>query len=188
MEKKKSLVKLVESLSGVLFVIGYFKYDLIVATKLFIAASTFSILLSVILKVKIDKVQLITWIVALVLGGGSIWLNDESIIKWKPTLTNSILSIVLLLSHVIGKKTIAERLLDDKLNVKREKLRKLNLFAVGYLLFVAGLNVFVAQNFSTDIWVNFKFFGLLGINLVFFFLCFLYLKDELKEFSEKTKQ
>ena len=45
--------------------------------------------------------------------------------------------------------------------------RKLNLSWAGFFTVMGVLNLYVAFNYSTDTWVNFKLFGGTGLMLVF---------------------
>src|SRR5688500_8744221 len=77
----------------------------------------------------------------------------------KPTILNGLFAAVFLVSHVVGKKTIVERLLAQALNAPAPIMRRLNLAWVGYFVVLAVTNIYVAYNFSEEAWVNFKLFG-----------------------------
>jgi intracellular septation protein len=47
---------------------------------------------------------------------------------------------------------------------------KLNLSWVAFFAFMGIANLYVAYNFSTDTWVNFKLFGGMGLMLAFVLL------------------
>jgi intracellular septation protein len=46
---------------------------------------------------------------------------------------------------------------------------RLNLAWIGFFAFMGVLNLYVAYNYSTDLWVNFKLFGGTGLMLLFVF-------------------
>ena len=53
------------------------------------------------------------------------------------------------------------------MELPQEAWSRLNFSWAGFFAFMGLANLFVARNFSTDDWVNFKLFGVLGLTLVF---------------------
>ncbi len=79
------------------------------------------------------------------------------------------------------KRIFTERLLTAaKINAPQQIWRRLNFAWVIFFLVSGALNIFVAYQFSTDIWVNFKLFGLFGLTLLFAVGQAIYLKSYLK--------
>ncbi len=64
---------------------------------------------------------------------------------------------------------------------------RLNQMWILYFLVMGALNIWVAYSWSTDIWVNFKLFGTLGMTLVFVLLQGVYLSRYLKESSDEAR-
>ena len=96
-------------------------------------------------------------------------------IKWKPSIVNWIFSLIILSSLFIGKKTALERVLGSQLKLPPRIWRHISL-AWGLFFLIAGLlHIYVAFYYApeldpetrTNIWVNFKVFGLLGLTLAF---------------------
>jgi intracellular septation protein len=56
---------------------------------------------------------------------------------------------------------------------------------VAFLLGLGGLNLYVASNYSSDVWVNFKVFGTLGIFVAFIVVQSVWLRRYLVEPSEE---
>ncbi len=181
---------MIENLSVVVFFATWWFYrdGLRYPTLALIIWMTGFIVLSKIWGQKLTKFQVITWLVIVFFGGFSVLFNDDSIIKWVTTVRNSIVSMIFLSSHFIGKYTIMERICKDKLLAPPEKLRNLNLMIVLYLLMVATLNWFVATYYETDVFMYFKTFGLLGVHMVFTFAGLYYLKDYLRDFIERLEK
>ncbi|MBP6218976.1 MAG: septation protein IspZ [Oligoflexales bacterium] len=177
---KVSLIKSLETISLIGFGIAYWKYDLNTATLVLMVLMTLFVVLVKILGEKLSKLQIFSWLVIVILGGASLLSQDDSVIKWKTTIIHSGLSLVFFFSHLIGQKTILERALEGKIEVRVKKLRRLNAVCGGYFFFISALNLFVAFSFSTSVWVQFKLFGLLAINFVFVGFCLYYLREEIK--------
>lgn len=173
---KESFLKTLETLAAPAFGIAYWLYDLRVATVVLIVYMTLFVALVKFLGEKLTKIQLVSWLTILILGGASVSFQDESIIKWKPTVINTVIGLTFLISQVIGKKTLVERFTEEKVPAPAFMLRKVNFAAGLFYLALAPLNIFIAQNYSTTVWMNFKIFGMTALNTIFFGSCLYYLK------------
>ena len=60
-------------------------------------------------------------------------------------------------------------------------MTKQNLSWAGFFAFMGAANLYVAYNFSTDQWVNFKLFGGMGLMLVFVVVQALFLAKYVEE-------
>lgn len=172
--------QLVDFLPVVLFFVVFKSYDdvkqgIMAGTAVLIVATLVQLAWSYHRYRKIEKLPLITAILAVVFGGVTLLLQDEIYIKWKPTVVNWLFGAVFLGSHLIGEKTIIERMMSAAMTLPRAVWSRLNL-AWGLFFIAAGCaNLFVAFHFDTDTWVNFKLFGMLGLTLVFVILQSLYI-------------
>lgn len=119
---------------------------------------------------KVEKMHLITMGLIIVLGGATLIFQDERFIKWKPTLVNWLFAIVFLGSQFIGKKSIIRRMLDQQITMPDSAWTRLSLAWVSFFFLTGVANIYVAYNFPTETWVNFKLFGLLGLTIVFVLL------------------
>ena len=116
---------------------------------------------------KIEKMMMINLGIIIILGGATIALQDETFIKWKPTVLYWAFAIILVLSNLIFKKNIIKAMMGSKMIMVDPLWNKLNLSWSGFFLFMGCLNLYVAFNFDTDMWVNFKLFGGMGLLLIF---------------------
>jgi len=115
-----------------------------------------------------SKMQLGSLVLLIVFGGATVYLKDEMFLKWKPTILNWGFGIAFLGSHFIGKKTFAERMMESANIIATKGVwSRINISWILFFVVVGTLNLFVAYNFSTDFWINFKVFGSLGLTLVF---------------------
>jgi intracellular septation protein len=133
-------------------------------------------------KKPITSMQWVSFALVLVFGGISVFFRNEIFIKWKPTVLNWGFAAAFLVSQFVGqKKSLTERLLSAaKIEAPEQVWRRLNMAWVIFFVFSGALNIFVAYQFSTDIWVNFKLFGLFGLTLLFAIAQAVYLKSYLK--------
>lgn len=115
---------------------------------------------------KIALAPLITAIVVGIFGGLTLWLKDETFIKIKPTLVNLVFAIILL-GGCLRKKGLLKPVLGAAFNLTAQGWYLLSRRWGFFFLAMAALNELVWRHFSTDIWVNFKVFGLIGLTMVF---------------------
>ena len=133
---------------------------------------------------KFEKMHVITLILTVVLGGATPLLKDVRFFKWKPTAVNWIFALVFIGSQFIGKKPIIRRMMDHAISVPDEIWTKLNLAWAGFFIFAGTINLYVAYNFSTEFWVNFKVYGLLGLTFIFAIAQAVYMSRYIKEEKE----
>ncbi len=139
---------------------------LFTATALFIVATLVALSVSFVLTRRLPIMPLITGIVVLIFGGLTLWLQDETFIKMKPTIVNVLFGSVLLIGLAFGKSLLGY-VFDAVFKLSDEGWRKLT-FRWGIFFFVlAVLNEIVWRTVSTDMWVNFKVFGIMPITFVF---------------------
>lgn len=178
-----------------LFVVAYFtSKDMILATKVLLAASVVQIIVFWLWKRTVEKMHLITFAVVLVMGTLTIALNDPIYIIWKPTIINWSISTVFLVSLIIGKNLVrkaVEGFLTQtphlKLDMPESKWAPLCLVWVIYLAMLGVINLYVAFNYDEETWVTFKLVGFTAINMLFFVGQFLYMSKFISE-VEANKQ
>lgn len=140
------------------------------ATATIIVASLIQVCLYWLFYRRWEKMHVVTLVVVLIFGGLTLWLRDDQFIKWKPTIVFWIFATVMLGSQFIGKRNIIQRILtmsDDSIDMPAHAWSILNLSWVIFFTVVGILNLYVAYHFSTEIWVNFKVYGITVLNLVF---------------------
>jgi len=124
-------------------------------------------------KLKHGKVDTMLWVsfaIILVFGGATLLLHDEAFIKIKPTALYWLFALVLLFSNILFKKNLIRSLMEEKMKLPARIWWQLNLAWSGFFIFLGIINLYVAWNFPTDTWVNFKLFGATGIMIIFIIL------------------
>ncbi|TVR59540.1 MAG: septation protein A [Candidatus Competibacteraceae bacterium] len=158
---------LVDFLPILLFFVAYQLTDIYVATGVLIVAALAQVSWIWLRQRRIEKLPLITAGLVLVLGGATLALRDPLFVQWKPTLVNWLFALAFLGSHVIGQKTLLERMLGGQLELPTPVWVKLS-FAWALFFFAMGVaNLYVAYTFTENAWVNFKLFGMMGLTLLF---------------------
>ena len=173
-----------EILPLILFFVAFKLYGVFVATGVAVAVSLVQVGVLLILRKKVELMQWITLIVLVVFGGVTLLFHDEMFIKWKPTVVNAFFALAFLGSQWVGDRPFIQRMLESKVSLSSQKWKRLNLSWVVFFIFLAVVNLYVAYQFSTDVWVNFKIFGILGLTLLFTLLQGVFL---LKGVAEKKE-
>ncbi len=158
-----------------LFFIAYKLYDIYTATAVAIAAAIIQAALFYSRHRKLEKMHLVNVGLLTVFGGATLLFHNEAFIMWKPTVLNWLFAVILIGSHFIGKRTIMERLMGQTLTLPQNIWSKVNISWAIFFAALGTLNIWVAYNFDTDTWVNFKLFGLMGITFLFIIIQGLYL-------------
>jgi intracellular septation protein len=147
---------------------GESKHAIYLATLTAILATIMQVMLTVALTKRVEKMHIITLVLLLVFGGATLYFKDPLFIKWKPTAINWLFAAVFFGSQFIGKKPLVQRMMGHALEIDDPQVwKKLNLAWIGFFIFSGVANLIVAFNFSEDIWVDFKLFGLMGFTLIF---------------------
>jgi intracellular septation protein len=147
-------------------VFGALGGPIFIATALFMAAMLISLAVSLALTRKLPIMPFVTGIVVLIFGGLTLWLQDETFIKMKPTIVNVLFAVVLLGGLAFGKSLLGY-VFDSVFRLTDEGWRKLTFRWGLFFLVLAVLNEVVWRTVSTDMWVNFKVFGIMPITFIF---------------------
>ncbi len=177
--------QLLEFIPIILFFIAYKLYDIYVATAVVIGATIIQVAITWIKYRKVEKMQWITLALIIVMGGATIYLQNENFIKWKLTIIEWLFGIAFLGSQFIGKKTFVERMMGANLELPVQIWRRLNLIWSAFFISVGFLNLYVMYTFNTDDWVSFKTFVVPGLMVVFIIIQMIYLYKYLPETEEK---
>jgi intracellular septation protein len=119
---------------------------------------------------KIDKMLWVSLAVITVFGGATLVLANETFIKWKPTVLYWLFGTALLVASLAFKKNLVRSMMEHQVSLPEEVWKRLQASWIAFFAVMGGLNLYVAYNFSTDAWVNFKLFGGLGLMLAFVLL------------------
>ncbi len=129
---------------------------------------------------RFEKMQVTTLVLIVILGGATLIFHNPMFIKWKVSVINWLFAAAFLGSQWIGRKNLVQRMLEEKISLPTKVWFRLNMFWVIYFFILGVVNLYVVYHFSTNIWVNFKLFGILGLTLVFVILQAFYLAKHLK--------
>lgn len=151
----------------ILFFAAFKVYDIYVATGVAIAATMVQIGWVWFRQRKVDNMQWISLALIVVFGGATLLLRDETFIKWKPTVLYWLFAMALLVAELGFRKNLIRAMMEKQVTAPDPVWKKLLMGWVGFFAVMGVLNLYVAYGFSTDIWVNFKLFGGIGLMIVF---------------------
>ena len=150
-----------------LFFVAYKFGDIWIATGVAMAATFVQIGWLVVRKKKVDAMLWLSLAIIVVMGGATLLLHDEAIIKWKPTVLYWMFAVVLLIAEFAFRKNLIRSVQSKVLQLPDAVWRKVLLSWIVFFAVMGGVNLYVAFNYSTETWVNFKLFGFMGLVFVF---------------------
>ncbi|MCL2022510.1 MAG: septation protein A [Betaproteobacteria bacterium] len=159
---------------------------ILLATAVVIPATALQILYARLKHGRVEKMLLISLALVVVLGGLTLLLRDETFIKWKPTMLYWAIAVGMggaaLFRRNATRLMLAAQL--QEWTLPDFVWFRLNLAWILFFAAMGCLNLFVAFNFSTDIWVDFKLFGGMGLLFLFALGQGVYLSRHLHEKGE----
>ena len=151
----------------ILFFIAFKAFNIYIATAVAIAATVVQIAWTKWRHGKVDVMLWVSFVIIGVFGGATLLLQDETFIKWKPTVLYWLFSTILLISNWVFNKNLMRSLLHEKIALPLHAWNRLNLTWSLFFAVLGFINLYVAFNYTTDAWVNFKLFGFTGLMVVF---------------------
>jgi len=143
-----------------------FPESFFLATAVFMLAMAVSLIISKVVLKKIPVMPLVTGVVVLIFGGLTLWLQDETFFKLKPTITNMLFASVLLGGLLFGQ-SLLKYVFGDVYRLRPEGWWKLTLNWGLFFVLLAVINEVVWRNFDTNFWVNFKVWGIMPLTALF---------------------
>ncbi|OGA73123.1 MAG: septation protein A [Betaproteobacteria bacterium RIFCSPLOWO2_12_FULL_65_14] len=169
----------------VLFFIAFKFWGIFVATAAAIAATFAQVAW---LKLRGRRVEPMMWVslaIIVVFGSATLVLQDETFIKWKPTILYWAFGGVLLCADLFFRRNLIRSMLEQQVSMPELVWKRLNWSWIGFFACMGAANLFVAFNYPTDTWVNFKLFGGLGLLLLFVLLQALFLARHVEEKQQR---
>jgi intracellular septation protein len=150
----------------VLFFFANSRYGIFTATATFMVAVLAALAASYVLTRRLPIMPVVTAIIVLIFGGLTLILHNDTFIKIKPTIIYALFGGVLLGGLLLGKPLLGV-VFDSLFHLTDVGWRKLTLRWALFFFALAVLNEIVWRNTSTNIWVDFKVFGVMPLTLLF---------------------
>ncbi|AXA33234.1 septation protein A [Francisella adeliensis] len=167
-------------LPAIVFFTVYKVYDIFYATAALIIVTLAQVIWEYAKHRKVAKAQILVAVLVVVFGGATLYFHNEEFVKWKVSIINWVMGFGLIISTYIMKETPMEKLLKDYVELYDHKWKIINNMWGAYFVCLGTLNLFIAMFFSTNTWMNFKMFGLLGLTFAFLILQTVYLSKHMK--------
>ncbi|HEY2629959.1 MAG TPA: septation protein A [Usitatibacter sp.] len=151
----------------ILFFIAFEVAGIFVATAVAIAAAVAQIAWVLGRGRKVDPMQWVTFVIIVVFGSATLVLRDEMFIKWKPTVLYWIFSAAFFGGLAFRTNFVKTMLASAEIVLPEAVYTRLAIAWGTFFLVTGALNLWVAYNFPTDVWVKFKVFGGIGLMLAF---------------------
>ena len=140
--------------------------DIFVATAVAIATTVVQIGWMLARGRKVTNMQWMSLVIIVLFGGATLILRDETFIKWKPSVLYWLAGVVFL-GGLAMKTNLVKAVMGEGISLPERIWTRLCIAWGVFFLFKGTLNLWVAYNFSTETWVNFKLFGSLGLMIAF---------------------
>lgn len=140
--------------------------NMMLATALLMIGTFVSLAVVYAVEKRLALMPLITGVMVGVFGGLTLFLEDETFIKVKPTIVNCIFATILLAGWYL-RRPLLKYLFEAAFKLDDNGWRGLSLRWGIFFLFLAVVNEVVWRSFSTDFWISFKLFGMLTLNIAF---------------------
>lgn len=177
--------QLLDFLPLVVFFVFYKLYDIYYASGALIAATALALIFTWIKYRKVEKMTLITFAMVAVFGTLTLVFHNDEFIKWKVTVIYVLFSGALLVSQLILKKPLIQRMLGKELTLPDYVWNRLNTSWAIFFLLCGLANIYVAFWLPQEVWVNFKVFGLTVLTLVFTLLSGVYIYRHMPDEEKK---
>jgi len=149
-----------------LFFFANSRYGIFTATATFMVAVIAALAVSFAMTRHLPIMPVVTAIIVLVFGGLTLILHNDTFIKVKPTIIYALFGGVLL-GGLYFNKPLLGVVFDSLFHLTEEGWRKLTIRWAIFFLALAVLNEIIWRNTSTNVWVDFKVFGVMPLTFLF---------------------
>lgn len=141
-------------------------FDIYIATEVLIASVVAALAASYAVERKLTTTSIVMAVLVLIFGGLTLYLHDDTFLKVKLTIFYAFFGIVLL-GGLAFNRLFIKYIMVLAVELAEAGWRILTLRLGLFFLVLAISNEIVRRNFSTDIWVDFKFPGVVVITFLF---------------------
>ena len=144
---------------AVVFFVAYYLGDIYTATAAVIVALFVVVAVYGLIERRLHKMHAAAAVLALALGGLTLYVRDPVFIKFKPSVVYTLLGLILAGSHWIGDRVLLARLPQTLFVLPPALWRRINAVWAAFFFGLAALNLYVASQLSEATWVQFRTYG-----------------------------
>ena len=154
----------------VLFFAANAKWGIFIGTAVFIVATAIALPCYRWMEGRWPVMPMVGGFFVLVFGGLTIWLQDETFIKLKPTIVNCLFGVILGGGLLLFNRPLLKPIFGAAFQLTDLGWRKLTVRWCLFFFVLAAINEVMWRSFSTDTWIASKMFLSFPLTLVFAFL------------------
>lgn len=149
----------------VFFVVNGYS-DIFWGTGAFMVATAISLAVSRSVLGRIPVMPLVSGVFVLGFGTLTLVLHDALFIKLKPTIVNTLFSVILF-GGLLLQRPILQYVMGDMFSLTKQGWTVLTFRWACFFAFLAVLNEIVWRNFSESFWISFKIWGIMPLTMIF---------------------
>jgi intracellular septation protein len=130
---------------------------------------------------KVDGMLWVSLAIIVVFGGATIYFHNEAFIKWKPTVLYWAFALALVGAQLVMNKNLIRLMMKAQIDLPDPIWIRLNMAWAAFFATMGVINLYIAFNFPTSTWVNFKLFGFMGLMIAFVVAQTMYLSKYMKD-------
>ena len=150
----------------VLFFVANTRWGVFVGTAVFVAATAVALPCYRWLEKRWPVMPLVGGFFVLVFGGLTLWLQDETFIKLKPTIVNCLFGVILGGGLLFGRPLL-KPIFGAAFRLTEEGWRRLTMRWALFFFLLAVINEVMWRFFSTDTWIASKMLLSFPLTMVF---------------------
>ena len=180
--------QLLDFIPLIIFFTVYKLHDIYAATGALMATTLLQMIVVWVMYKKLERSHWITLVLVLGFGAMTLFFHNEAFIKWKVTVLYAAFGSALWISQFLFRKPLIKKMLGKEMSLPDAVWNRFN-FSWGLLFWMDGaINVYIAFYLPTEIWVDFKVFGVLGLMLVSTLLTGIYIYRYLPTNNQQDKE
>ena len=168
----------------VIFYILYNICGIFVATAVLMIGSAIQMILLYLIYKKVEFIYKITFVLIIVFGSITLIFHDARFLQWKVSIINWTLGVIFLASQIFSEKSLTERMMSHQISLPKKIFSRLNLTWVVFFIILGFINLYVMYHYSMSDWVNFKFFGMMILTMIFMVFQTVYLFLAVKKYRD----
>ncbi|OCG01363.1 inner membrane-spanning protein YciB [Gilliamella sp. wkB112] len=161
-------------------------YDIFVGVQALMISATVSFIILLIIYRKIDKIELISYLMIIVFGGFTLYTREPIIFKWKVTIINFLFATALLVSQFMFKKNLLQTMFGKEIQLKAIIWNKLNLLWISFFMFCGIISLAATYYTSDDFFWKFKVFILPGASLLLSLISGIYIYKNMNKSASES--